>query len=376
MTIGTKTIGTWNGTFYSRKQWSGIDGRSNPNGSTKENPYTMSAQRHEWRKPTHYRLGEYLWHGVSPNRYQDKFPTYRCQSSDYLPNPSCDGNISVWTANDDLKLLGKLAEKIRQHDFNLGVFMATAPQAYNQAISTVANFGRSLLALKRGDIPEALHYVGLTPGHRKVSEVKRLREKDISSAWLAMQYGWLPTIRDTHEAWVALSKSNVEREQVIVVTHRVKRNYDGSAAPLLYACSNLHIESKRLKYTLKESISAPRALGLTDPLSVAWELLPWSFVIDWFLPIGDYLDALNIIPKLKGSYVQTHRKEKFGAVSHALDPALVMCGVGGHSVHSIELSRTVGTNLSVPLPKVVSLSQGLTSGRIKNAIALVHQKLR
>jgi hypothetical protein len=34
-------------------------------------------------------------------------------------------------------------------------------------------------------------------------------------------------------------------------------------------------------------------LGLTRPLSSAWELLPWSFVADWWLSVGTYLDAIQ-----------------------------------------------------------------------------------
>ena len=34
-------------------------------------------------------------------------------------------------------------------------------------------------------------------------------------------------------------------------------------------------------------------LGLLNPVSLAWELVPWSFVVDWVLPIGSVLSALS-----------------------------------------------------------------------------------
>lgn len=34
-------------------------------------------------------------------------------------------------------------------------------------------------------------------------------------------------------------------------------------------------------------------LGLLNPASLAWELVPWSFVVDWVLPIGSVLQALT-----------------------------------------------------------------------------------
>lgn len=34
-------------------------------------------------------------------------------------------------------------------------------------------------------------------------------------------------------------------------------------------------------------------LGLVNPASLAWELIPWSFVVDWFIPIGPLLSVLT-----------------------------------------------------------------------------------
>lgn len=34
--------------------------------------------------------------------------------------------------------------------------------------------------------------------------------------------------------------------------------------------------------------------GLTDPLTIAWELVPLSFVVDWFVPVGTFLDSLGL----------------------------------------------------------------------------------
>jgi len=34
-------------------------------------------------------------------------------------------------------------------------------------------------------------------------------------------------------------------------------------------------------------------MGLINPAEVAWELTPWSFVVDWFIPVGNFLEALT-----------------------------------------------------------------------------------
>jgi hypothetical protein len=61
------------------------------------------------------------------------------------------------------------------------------------------------------------------------------------------------------------------------------------------------IEKLRVKQVVKiacnvridnPALATAQAVGLTNPALVAWELVPYSFVIDWFLPIGNWLTAI------------------------------------------------------------------------------------
>lgn len=42
-----------------------------------------------------------------------------------------------------------------------------------------------------------------------------------------------------------------------------------------------------------QGIRALNQLGLLNPLSLAWELVSYSFVVDWFIPVGPALQALS-----------------------------------------------------------------------------------
>lgn len=366
------TTGTWNvgnpttSLYHSMKSWSGTDGRG------KENPYEMTARTYK----RSFAQSRGVWDLIS-----NPPPVYgwRCIPSYNNRSPNCDiWQSTGWSTNEEIALLLKLAGQIRGHQFHLGVFAATAPQAYNQAISTVTNIGRSMVHLKRGNIPQALRTLGLTPGQRKVSQIQNLRSKDISSAWLAMQYGWLPTVSDAFEAAKAFEKLNEKRATTYTATHTKRRSYNSSASPSLYSCAAVGDVSVRLKYRLEEQLTAERELGLTDPVSIAWELLPWSFVVDWFLPVGDYFEALNLIPKLKGSWVRSDRYRHTGTGPSAVkQSADIACGgYGSVQQSTIWLGRTVGTTLSVPLPTFIPPQEAMSAARIKNAIALIHQKLR
>jgi hypothetical protein len=145
--------------------------------------------------------------------------------------------------------------------------------------------------------------------------------------------------------------------------------------------------SHRYILELYESLDANRALGLLDPLTVAWEIIPYSFVIDWFVPIGTYFENLNTIPALNGRWMVVN---KFGTESQ-LNWSWVgpypLCGYHAYSHRYQTLvrqpritrqaayySRTIlGGSPEIPMP---SFTQGFEGKRIFNAIALAQQRFK
>jgi hypothetical protein len=130
-----------------------------------------------------------------------------------------------------------------------------------------------------------------------------------------------------------------------------------------------------------------RQLGLLDPLSVAWELLPWSFVIDWFIPIGAYLDVLNGIPALKGRFLTTEVIRRVGiqGVPGVKSPwytlgmptyrSVIMGVLARPSLYhkKVSITRTYSEELPIPLPNP-HLGGAVHGRRLWNAIALAQQR--
>jgi hypothetical protein len=63
------------------------------------------------------------------------------------------------------------------------------------------------------------------------------------------------------------------------------------------------------------AVNPANVFGLTNPLIVAWELVPFSFVADWFLPIGKTLENLTATNGLTfvGGYTVTKRTDSSDA---------------------------------------------------------------
>lgn len=337
MTTGTILIpGGYPGiNFRLFKSWSGGDGKYDGNGKEKWNNYSMDLSQES-----------------------DQF------GQTMFPVSTTAGIVYEWSSQDEMRLQSKLVKKIKGHEFNLAVNLAQAHQVVDMCASTIRKLGRSLLFLKHGHIAQAARELGVGGNPRP------LKARDVSGRWLEMQYGWQPLVSDAYEAAKAFEAISQGRSNRVVATVKVGRPYNGSAIPSQYTCAGQTIIYKRVVCLLEEELSFGRSLGLTDPLSVVWEVIPYSFVVDWFLPIGTYLENLNVIPKLKGTFLTTLFSRTACQFSGA--SVSVWAGAKRQSVQ-IHFTRVVSSNLTTQLPTFVNPLDALSPRRIANAVSLCHQ---
>lgn len=340
MTIGDVLIpgGYPTKNFRFRKTWNGGDGKYETTGEYKWNPYSM---------------------GLSQE--SDQLGSTAC-----LPVSTLSHTPVAWPTYREMNLQSKLVKHIKGHEFNLAVNLAQANKVVQMCASTIGHMCRALYALKGGHVAVALRELGVTGSTRP------LHSSDVSGRWLEMQYGWLPTVKDCFEAAKAFEELSMGRSARVSAVQKHEVPIDGSASPSLYTCPGWSKSSKRIVCELSEELSFGRSLGLTDPLSVAWEIIPYSFVFDWFLPVGTYLENLNVIPKLKGRFLTIYIRKETTAYSRGFNPDYSGARRVGRTVL---MTRTPSTSLTTQRPAFVKPLEALTVKRIANAVALAHSSL-
>lgn len=283
--------------------------------------------------------------------------------------------IPEWPPEAEFALQSKLVKKVKGHRLNLAVSVTQGKQVVDMAVNTIRRMTAALVLLKRGRFGDAMRQLGAR-NKKGVKDVtsKRLDSEALSKAWLERRYGWGPLLSDVYEATSAYARLTAVRRNTISTSHEYwnpKTNW--ASSPTLYVCEGTRITTTYLKYEIEEELSAARSLGLLDPASLVWEWMPWSFVFDWFLPIGTYLDNLNVIPTLKGRFLMTRVCEYGASFSRDLTPGKNYTPTtrGWYGKGVDRLAAVVG--LSTQRPGFTPLPETMNGSRIFDAVALAHQ---
>lgn len=117
---------------------------------------------------------------------------------------------------------------------------------------------------------------------------------EFASTWLEYRYGWMPLVYDTRDAVKALT-----RESDKWAVGRASMNF-------VHTDSDTIVTAGDLKTTAIRKVSAVhkvRGWGMAgfdfqnrygfDPIVTGYELMPFSFILDWFIDVGTWLQAVT-----------------------------------------------------------------------------------
>ena len=179
--------------------------------------------------------------------------------------------------------------KLKERKANYGTFLAEAVRSADMVAMRLGTLADALLAVKHGRLGALKKFLG-----------KRPSSKDLANGLLEWQYGWLPLCSDLYA--IAQDLRGRLQPPLIMTAHRSVHEVVTDESDLYQAPVTWRNRSQVVNVTNKCQISArvsdstverATALGLTNPASLAWELVPYSFVVDWAVPVGNMLEALS-----------------------------------------------------------------------------------
>lgn len=284
---------------------------------------------------------------------------------------TCKNPTWKWVPNDDIALAGKLRTGVAGSDFNLGVFLGEGTKALDMMAGAASGIFGAYGAARKGNFGLAAK---MLLDRSRTGPPKR---KVVANNWLELQYGWLPLVNDVYEGAIFLAHHlNVPLQKVYRVSRRVSgHSYQiGNTSAWSFEGVNV-VESKQIKAIIREK-NVVGLSGLVDPLPVLWELLPYSFIIDWFIPIGNYLAGRGLASSIEGTFVTSYYRLFDSGKPRLKAPLVYNSGSNAFKYKKIILDRSVSSSLNIPLPTVKPLGDVPSWKRAANGIALGIQKFR
>jgi hypothetical protein len=125
----------------------------------------------------------------------------------------------------------------------------------------------------------------------------------MQQAWLELQYGWLPLLSDIHSgislANDLLTKAPHHSYAKRQLTEQLWTYGLTSGGPSIWLNPSISTEgftSVDVRYNFRVNnadLAFLNSLGILNPLYTVWVAVPFTFVVDWFLPVGDWLQSLS-----------------------------------------------------------------------------------
>lgn len=279
-------------------------------------------------------------------------------------NINFNGLVALGEARSTADTLSTTVKQI------LGIAVAIKKLDYKKVRKLIKGNKPAIVGNKKGQISKARY---------KRMMRKKFNKKNLyapSDLWLQYRYGIMPLINDSNAIAAALS-GRIERRMTQKVVGGQKTSWDDSTS---YGGTKTNRQFKLTAYFhCLFDVSSPKWATASEsgfahiPLAL-WELIPFSFVADWALPIGKWLTALTTIPnvnfvhgfygyKLKGTVSQEHSsRNAFGPTTWS------------QSARFDAYKRKPVRRIPIPIPRFKAPIKGLSDlDKVADIFALLRQ---
>lgn len=285
--------------------------RGIPKKQLPDHPYNVDMKKFK-STPAYVKVYRRHWTQTSMGLWQHDTYSHAFPARPWMPVTAHDGEAMTVAQN-------KLRKKAAGVKANLAQLFAERRKTAMMLASTVSRVAQAARALKQGrlgDFVNALQLAGKPTfrwrtgtGHLERDWKRAMKtppEQRLAGHWLEFKYGWKPLLQDAAGSAELLAyhvnsdgyhdhlSASFERETEI---SDFEVDFDGTFTSYPVA-KYVHNRKTRARIKARYRLTNPAKValaqtGITNPALLAWELVPFSFVVDWFLPVGDYLERIT-----------------------------------------------------------------------------------
>lgn len=279
-------------------------------------------------------------------------------------------------------LINNAFRKLKEQEMNLAQTLVFVKQTAGLITDHASRLRRAYYFIKRGKFSVAADILGI----RRVSDLRDL--------YLSVLFGWMQLSRDLQGAVEMLS--DLSRPKHYYVYGRSKnehsrRVYQQMEGPYVNnrPCNlegNADVKTTQKVVVIgkvtSEGLHNLKRSGAINPMLIMWDLLRWSWIIDQFVSIGQYLDAYDATAGLDymgGTYTLytesngsiapipvTFRDSRYMTIDTGIPCVFKMSDLSRELVRTsdigIVLKNPFDMDIKIALAAVLALSKRVSNG--------------
>lgn len=224
--------------------------------------------------------------------------------SAYLVYTQVAGHINVYSLSDnvvasmfpdfeiDSSLVTSVLAEANSGTYDLLTEIAELPETLKYLISLLKDFASALKAVRKREV----EIKKLFASKKQTSRTARELVDALASVWLQFRYAISPLQYSIEDII-----STLEQYKRVYAEYKNKRvvpaNIDVRTPDGFKVVSNSLVLTHRCfikrSFSPEDVVDALLSILKLNPLATAYELIPLSFVLDWFVNIGDYITAMT-----------------------------------------------------------------------------------
>ena len=251
-------------------------------------------------------------------RFTDAYLTYSVPSAEYTRVLTGDLASQV---TGQVGLTSRLARDIGP--IEMAIFTKAYAKVSDGSVMSgeiIADLADTIRMLRSplGSSRKLLHRMCKDVKRRRFKRSSRSLSRAVADAWLEYRYGMKPLVLDINQT-IDIANQLQARKRLSVfrsggeAEESLSQSFSGVVVPWWFGQSgstrlkasgiirterkyrmNAGVIVEHLPQTSLEQLASSLRLGVDAMPSTAWELVPFSFVADWFFNVGDWIAATNL----------------------------------------------------------------------------------
>lgn len=259
----------------------------------------------------------------------------------------------------------KLRLRIKDQKVDLLAAAAEAGKVADMLFGAAKDLLEAFSKLKRGYPKVAVR--------RLLSDPKTRADRAVAKRWLEWQWGFLPVLADIYGAAEALATRMNEGMYIYTTARDTVAKGWSPSGPV----TGSGVWTRKYKARARFKVSSAQlmqlsSLGVTNPLASLYQIIPWSFALDWISNTGDIIEGLDALVGIPEVLVQ-----RGCGTDASIGYVLVPMGGGASSYEKVRQRFGASTGLSFGAPQLKSFFDTNDQGtRLANVLALIRQIVR